>query len=300
MSAAPTKLQRWLDVVGYLATRRLPVSTEDLWSQVPAYAPGVDGSEKEKQRVRRTFERDKDELRALGIPIETVQYTLNYGREEVSGYRLAKRDFHLPYLRLLREADAEQPGGGSGPGAFGMSQEEAGAALDGLRKLVDMPAFPLARAARSAFRKLAFDLEPDAVGEVPVVYADDPETVATRDALHTLSDALQRRKTLTFRYRAPAGDAGEERTAHAYGLLFQHGRWYLVAHDLAREAVRMFRVGRMSEVAVNRRSPGTPDYGVPDDFSLDDYSGRKAWELGAEPGSGSSSRVSFGTTDPTE
>ena len=74
LTEAPTKLQRWLDVVAYLAARRLPVSTEELWQNVPAYAAGVDGSKKEKARVRRTFERDKDELRDLGIPIETVQY----------------------------------------------------------------------------------------------------------------------------------------------------------------------------------------------------------------------------------
>jgi proteasome accessory factor B len=174
-----------------------------------------------------------------------------------------------------------------------MTQEEAGAALDGLRKLAAIPGFPLARAARSAFRKLAFDLEPDAVGEVPIVYADDPETLATRDVLHTLSGALRRRKALTFRYRAPSGATEEERSAHGYGLLFQHGRWYLVAHDTGRGAVRMFRVGRMSDVVVNPRAPGTPDYDVPEDFALDDYTGRKAWELGAETEPGVEATVRF-------
>lgn len=291
MSDAPTKLQRWLDVVAYLASRRFPVSTEDLWSNVPAYAAGVDGATQEKQRVRRTFERDKDELRELGIPIETVQYSVNH--EQASGYRLARRDFHLPYLRILREAEGERAGRGGESGVFEISEGEAAAALDGLRTLAAIPAFPLARAARSAFRKLAFDLEPDAIAEVPVVYADDPEAVATRDVLHVLADAVRRRKELTFRYQAISSGTEDERRAHGFGLLFQHGRWYLVAHDLDRDGMRMFRAGRMSEVALNTRSPGTPDYEVPATFSLDDYTGRKAWELGAEAEEGTEATVRF-------
>lgn len=289
MSDSPTKLQRWLDVVAYLAGRRLPMSTEELWENVPAYAPGLEGSKKEKARVRRTFERDKDELRALGIPIETVEYTVSFGREEVSGYRIAKRDFHLPYLKLLERAEeAGSPGAtasgrptdaGTG-GVFELTEDEAGAALDGLRELASLPSFPLARAARGAFRKLAFDLDPDAFGETPIVYAEDPETAEARDTLHTLTDAVRRRKDLTFVYHAMSRDAVEQRRARGYGLLFQHGRWYLVAHDLDRDAVRMFRVGRIREVDVNRTSPGTADYTVPSGFSLDDYAGRSAWELG--------------------
>jgi proteasome accessory factor B len=285
----PTKLQRWLDVVSYLAARRLPVSTEELWANVPAYAPGLDGTEKQKQTVRRMFERDKDELRDIGIPVETVQYTINYGFDQVAGYRLAKRDFHLPYVRLLREAegDAEHDADrgdapARSPSDFELTEAEAGAALDGLRELAAVPAFPLASAARSAFRKLAFDLDPELVGETPVAYAEDPETAAARDAVRVLSDALRRRKAVAFRYRSMTSDREEDRAVHPYGLLFQHGRWYLVAHDVGRDAVRMYRAGRMSGVTVEPKSPGTPDYEIPADFALDAYAGRKAWELGAD------------------
>lgn len=311
MPAKPTKLQRWLDVVAFLASRRLPVSTETLWSNVPAYAAGADGTGKQKASVRRMFERDKKELRSMGIPIETVEFTINYGAEKVSGYRLKKADFHLPYLELLREAEAEGSPttrarssdaevGGSRPKAspahFEIREDEAAAALDGLRELASASAFPLARAARSAFRKLAFDLDPEAVGGLPVVYAEDPEAASSRDALHFLSEALRRRKEVTFRYRAMTKNEVDDRRAHGYGLLFQHGRWYLVARDLDREDMRMFRVGRMESLSMNRKTPGTPDYAVPDDFALDDYAGRKAWELGAdeeEPGTETTVRFDF-------
>jgi hypothetical protein len=62
--------------------------------------------------VRRKFERDKDELRAFGIPLETVSYSINRGLEEAQGYRLSKKNFYLPYLKLLKE---EGEAGAEGP-----------------------------------------------------------------------------------------------------------------------------------------------------------------------------------------
>ena len=115
MATQPTKLQRWLDVIAYLAGRRLPVTVEQLWEAVPAYQDGLEGDEKTKQTVRRMFERDKDELRSLGIPVETVTFSIHYGREQNTGYRLGTKNFHLPYLRLV--AEAQGAAAGSGPGA---------------------------------------------------------------------------------------------------------------------------------------------------------------------------------------
>ncbi|MDP2955033.1 MAG: WYL domain-containing protein [Longimicrobiales bacterium] len=291
-----SKLQRWLDLVAYLAGRRYPVSAEQLWSAIPAYAEGLEGGSKDPETVRRMFERDKDELREMGIPIETVTFHIDQGTEESHGYRLAIRDFHLPYLRLVREAEAEagkkypKP---PPPREFMVRDEEAGAALEGLRDVASLPGFPLRREARSAFRKLAFDLDPDLLRPAPVVYAEDPETKATVDALRTLSDALLAHKKVQFLYRSMERDDEAVRTVHPYGLLFQHGRWYLVAWAEDRAAVRMFRVGRMAGVKPNPRSAGTPDYEIPGDFDLRAYSGRKAWELGEGPGAPIQARVWF-------
>ena len=109
MSTPPTKLQRWLDLVAYLAGRHFPVPVEDLRDNIPAYAVDPDASEREKETIRRMFERDKDELRELGIPIDTVDYSINYGHEQKKGYRLARKDFHLPYLKLVTEASEGGP-----------------------------------------------------------------------------------------------------------------------------------------------------------------------------------------------
>lgn len=283
MPTQPTKLQRWLDVIAHLAGRRLPVSTEQLWDAVPAYRAGLEGSERDKQTVRRMFERDKDELRRLGIPIETVPYSIHYGYEQVTGYRLATKDFHLPYLRLVARSREEDPSGPR-PGAaeFPLEPEEASAALEGLGELSALPAFPLRSAARSAFRKLSFDLDPDIVRDAPVLYAEDPETAASREPLRLVSDAVQRRKAIRFRYTGMTRGTFEDREVDPYGLVFQHGRWYLVGRDRGRGAERMFRVGRMSGVGLAAPGQVAPDFTVPDDFDLSSYAGRSAWEMGED------------------
>ena len=105
-----TKVQRWLDLIAYLVGRHFPVPVEELMERLPAYARDWrGGDEKARASVRRKFERDKDELRDLGIPLETVTYTINYGLEEAQGYRISKKDLYLPYLKLLKEKKPAAP-----------------------------------------------------------------------------------------------------------------------------------------------------------------------------------------------
>jgi len=289
--SAPTKLQRWLDLIAFLASHRLPVPVDELWRNVPAYARGVGADKRAHATVRRMFERDKDELRALGVPIETLEYNINFGREQVTGYRLARSDFHLPYLSLVREAGGEKADGSAD--AFELSEQEAAAALGGLREVSSLTSFPLAHEARSAFRKLAFDLDSDLLRQDPVLHVEDPEAAAASDALRRLSDALLARKTVRFRYHSIGRDATEERSVNPYGLFFQHGRWYLVGFDEARDEPRVFRLGRTSEVVPNEQAPGTPDYAIPEEFELESYTGRRAWELGGDADGGIRAAVRF-------
>jgi proteasome accessory factor B len=298
MSERITKLQRWLDLIAYLVGRRLPVPFEELMEKVPGYAERWrTEDETARATARRTFERDKDDLRSFGIPLHTVRYTINFGTEIAEGYRIERRDFYLPYLRLVSGAksskrnpdapDANRPTPRGRPAQKGpvqeveLTEEEARLSLDALRRVANIPAFPLAREARSAFRKLAFDLDPTVFGaEVPVLFVDRPGAEELRDRLRVLSDALVARKRVRFRYRGMARGQETRRDVGGYGLLFQNGHWYLIGHDALRSGVRVFRVGRMDDVVANTRSPNTPDYEVPGDFRLDDHLRREPWQLG--------------------
>lgn len=291
-----SKTQRWLDLIAYLVGRRFPVAVEELMEKLPAYAEKwVAGSETDRDSVRRTFERDKDELRDLGIPIETATWRDHLG-EEHYGYSLTRRDFYLPYLRLLERAADEKPVARSDPAQIAqieLTTEEAGTALDALRRVASLPSFPLEHEARSAFRKLAFDLEPERFGGTPALYVPDPADADRREDLRLLHEALLARKRVAFTYHGIRRDAPTERDVAPYGVLFQSGHWYLIGHDAVRDDIRVFRVGRMEDLRPNRAAPKTPDFEVPEDFRIEDYVSREPWQLGGPDEEPLEARVLF-------
>src|SRR5687768_2473026 len=93
-----SKLQRWTDLIAALLARNYLVTFDQLAREVPAYADGLDPAHKDS--VKRTFERDKDELKAFGVPIEVV--SMDEG--ESAGYRLNGKRFYLPYIILAKES----------------------------------------------------------------------------------------------------------------------------------------------------------------------------------------------------
>ena len=282
-----SKTQRWLDLIAFLVGRKVPVEVDQIMEAVPAYAEKyVEADETARQTVRRMFERDKDELKKLGIPIETVDLTINYGTEVVKAYRLSNKDFYLPYLKLI--TPEETPGvplaPPPGPGQVHLSTAHVGIVHDALSHLSWIPSSPLKREADSALRKLTFDLsdsfrQPDFS---PVLYVDRPGAEEIRAHVRTLSDALLARKRVRFTYHGIESGEETERDVAPYGLLFQRGHWYLIGHDDTRKAVRVFRIGRMEDPRANTKAPKKPDYEIPGDFSLDEYRDRDAWELGSE------------------
>lgn len=282
---AATKVQRWLDVITYLVGRRLPVSVDELMRAVPAYAERWEsGDATDRETARRTFERDKDELRGMGIPLRTLKFSTSFSGDEQEGYIIERRDFYMPYLQLI--ALGQQPkqhySERHRPDTVEIVREDAPVALEALRRVADLPGFSFADDARSAFRKLAFDIDPDLFPKKSsaVLFAEKPGTAELSANLRVLSDALLARKTVTFRYHGIYRGAETSRRVDGYGVLLQHGHWYFIGRDHDRADVRVFRVGRMQDVAANRKSPNRHDYAIPADFRLDAYVGREAWELG--------------------
>jgi proteasome accessory factor BC len=290
-----TKLQRHLDLIAYLVGRRLPVRVEELMERIPGYAENWSrGNEKGQQSARRTFERDKDELRKTGIPLKTVKYTVD--GEDTEGYEITRRDFYLPYLKLV--AGDAAPGSGYAAShsiaRVEVRRSDAPLALEALRRSADIPSFPLVVEARSAFRKLAFDMDPAVFDRASsVLFIDRPGAAELAERVRALSDALLARKRVRFRYHGIHRGEATDRDVAAYGLLFQHGHWYLIGHDATREDLRVFRIGRIEQIVPNTRSPNQPDYEVPADFKLHDYVGRQAWELGDRDEQPLTAEVSF-------
>lgn len=282
MSDKISKTQRWLDLIALLLkNRQIPATVEEIMEGVPAYAASwEDGDEKSRASVRRMFERDKDELREMGIPIESLNYTVNYGLETIEGYRIDKSDFYLPYLRVL-EGGAERPRPTRGVATFDLSPGDAASTVDALRRIAEVPSFPYAEAAQSALAKISFDIDTERFPSAAAIQLERPGTAEVLERLRPLSDAVQSRKRVAFRYHGIRRGEPTDREVEPYALFLQRD-WYLVGRDIGVDALRTFRVSRMDPPTVNERSPKEKDFELPADFDVRDYLGRRAWELGTE------------------
>lgn len=270
-----SRTQRWLDLVSFLVKRRYPVTVDQLRAEIPGYARALaDGAQAES--VRKMFERDKQELRALGLPIETVETRAD--GQLVEGYRLASPSLHLPYLRLLRDDDdSPRTPPPRGTAVMEVRAEEALEAVRGLETLAALTGFPHQAEARSALRKLTFDLSEvlDARVTKRVDTSDGPEA---QQLLEPLTQAATERRTVTFRYHGITRDVVTERRVQPWGLVHRLGHWYLVGHDETRDARRTFRVSRMTAVELVP-TPAGPHFEPPADLALEEWTRTRPWHL---------------------
>jgi proteasome accessory factor B len=178
---------------------------------VPGYADAPSD-----EAFSRMFERDKAELRDLGVPLETGRIP---GFDAGEGYRIARRDYELPDIDL--EPD-----------------EAAAVAL--AARLWDSP--QLAGAAHGAVLKLrAAGVEVDPEPSMVV----QPRVRATEPALIPLITAVQAGQPVRFAHRRHPVAPPTARTLEPWGVVSWRGRWYLVGHDRDRQATRCFRVSRI-------------------------------------------------------
>jgi proteasome accessory factor B len=269
-----TKLQRWIDLVAALLTRHTSVTLEELRDLVPAY--GKSGS---KTALRRMFERDKDELRALGIPIEIQPL------EDTTGYRLKPAEFYLPYLATVVDGKKRSPrhvdrDGYKALQTLDFDPDEVAALRSAWERLRTLGQAELFADGERGLRKLALDL-PEVSAEGRGERRRLPREGG--DSFSPLMDALSHRRQVTFDYRAIGGDTHTTRTVHPYGLFFLSAHWYLAAVEEgdAEGWVKNFRVSRIAKVVVAGTSQTKAHYTIPAAFSLADHArDRKPWELG--------------------
>jgi proteasome accessory factor B len=286
---ASSKLQRWIDLLAALLPGSVPLSLRQLTLRVPAY---LASSQRKEETARRMFERDKDELRAAGIPIDTV--TLPDG--ETQGYQLRTRDFYLPYLVLRAGVKKTVPKKVNRYGYRALTEltfdaDGLVAIRDAAARITQLGDPVLSGHAASAIRKLAFDLPLDSTATDPSHVAPGSDRVP--DAVfETLDHALASRKLVSFRYRAMQADEERPRSVHPYGLFFLSQHWYLAAAAPDDPRVKNYRLSRISSPRINTERPGTPDFVRPRDFDLRAHArSRQAWELGE--GNGEHATVEF-------
>ena len=226
---AAAKTERLLNLVIALLSTRQPLSKAKIRQAVPDYQSGTD------EAFERMFERDKDELRVLGIPLRTEPIDAFFDDE--MGYRIDQREYALPQIDFEPDEIAV-----IGLASRAWSQASlAGPAAQALRKL---DAAGLVRD------------EASVSGIEPLLHTSEP-------AFDPVRDAVLSRTVLTFDYRGSGATEPAARRVQPWGLTSWHGRWYLTAHDLDRDAPRVFRLDR---VVGRPRGMGRPGaFEVPQD-----------------------------------
>ena len=271
-----TKTERWLNLLAFLLGRATAAAREDILSQVQDYKDDWTSADNtRRESARRKFERDKKELKALGVELEKKTVWAEHADQEVEGYQLHARDFYLPYLDL-RTAGRMR---GARPYSLASVPVEP-AELQVLRRAAQrvarMTDNPLATAAQSALRKLSFDLPEVGLptGEHSVT---NPVPPTFEQTFKLLFAGVRDRRAVKCRYYAIGRDQEESRVIEPYGMMLSWGSWYCVGRSRERDAMRVFRVDRMREAEPVAGEKGS--FRVPKAFTIEQYLKRAPWEL---------------------
>lgn len=206
-----SRTERLLNVVIALLAARAPVSRAVIQRSVAGYDPDASTA-----AFERMFERDKDELRAMGIPVITV----SDAHGEVLGYRIDEDEY--------RQGDID------------LTAEEL-AVLSVAARVWDEAV--LAPAAVTAMRKLEATSQFGQSAEVPTTFGS---ISATDAALLPVMRAIRDRRIIRFAYRKPGAPELEKRTVEPWMVRSLSGRWYLIGWDTDRGDERVFRLSRVT------------------------------------------------------
>jgi proteasome accessory factor B len=203
------RTERLLSIVVLLLSSRRYLTADEIRAAVSGYPEAGES-------FKRMFERDKEELRDLGIPLETG---LTDPLDDEIGYRISRQDYALPEITL---------------------EPDEAAAL-GIAARVWQSA-SLAGAATGALLKLKAAGMEDEPGKTPGI---EPRLTTQEPAFGPLWDAVRDRRPVTFTYRAASRAEAEKRTLEPWGVANRRGHWYVAGHDRARDATRVFRLSRI-------------------------------------------------------
>jgi proteasome accessory factor B len=224
-----SKVERLMNLVIALLSTRNFITADRIRETVYGYAD--DASD---EAFSRMFERDKNELRDLGIPLETGRVS---STDPTEGYRINREAYALPAVEL--------------------TADEA-AAVAVATQLWESP--ELITATQSALLKLrAAGVDVDAPdGDVTITStAALPGLRGSEEVLGILLSAIDSGRAVQFPHRPSRSEPYATRTVEPWGVVTDRGRWYLVGHDRDRNATRTFRLSRIGPALTAVGEPGS-------------------------------------------
>ena len=215
--------------IALLATKRFLTKNEIFDS--------IEGYEGESDAKERMFERDKEDLRNLGITIEVGSFDPLF--EDEAGYRIRADEYQLEISDLT-------------PTQLGLLSLASTAWQDSV----------LDGTSLSALVKLkSLGVESDLDG-IPKI---SPRLVAVDPNVARIIDAVSHRQVISFTYIQE--DLKEQiRAIEPYGTGTKNGHWYVAGRDLDKNDLRVFRLDRiLGEVSYQGKNSS---YSIPADFRM--------------------------------
>ena len=225
------KTERLINLtLALLATKRYLKKSEILTN-----VQGYEGTQEAKERM---FERDKDDLRSLGIEIEVGDLDIFF--EDEPGYRIPQKSYELNVPNLTSRELALL----SIASSFWNDSILAPSAQSGIRKL------------RSLGIPATLDFE------FRMKYRfDNPSQL-----LEEIAKAILQKSEISFAY-----DSSSLKTRHLqpYRIVFWNSFWYLIGMDLDRKAIRLFKISRfLGGVEISKKKN---QFEIPQDFDVSEY-----------------------------
>lgn len=233
MSSAHTdKPERLLNLTLALLGTKKPLSKQQIFEKIAGYSGTPDGME-------RMFERDKDELRQLGVFIDVLPIDPFF--EDELGYQIVPQNFFLPETLF----SAEETLWLSIAANLVRDTNKFIQAQTGLQKLLGQASVDLEEIIETT-DSLRFDLP----RELP---------------FDLIWKSIHDKKVVAFSYNT--GTEEKRRFVSPYALISRNGIWYLLAKDHKDSRIKTFRVDRMAllEQVDNAFLPQDVD------FNLQDY-----------------------------
>lgn len=174
--------------------------------------------------LERQFERDKDDVRELGIPLETIETPGAAGNNQTLRYRIPKGEYDLPDdVRFTPDESALLS-------LAAMAWREGALSADSRRGLLKV---------RSAGSE-----DDDGAGAIGVdAYA--PRLRARDVAFEPLRSALDRAAAVRFDYITPGQHEARRREVAPLALVQHGGRWMLAAHEFVTDSVKNYLLSRI-------------------------------------------------------
>ncbi len=211
-----SKLERLVNLVIALLSTRGYITAEKIRSSVAGYSDSPSA-----EAFSRMFERDKNELRDLGIPLEIGRVS---ALDPAEGYRINRDAYSLPPVEL--------------------TPDEATAVAVATQLWESPELITATQGALLKLRAAGVEVDPDA----PVAIASSagvPGLRGSEEVLGILLSAIDSRQAVQFPHRPSRAEPYSTRTVEPWGVVTQKGRWYLVGHDRDRDDTRIFRLSRI-------------------------------------------------------